>query len=314
MPVDKILLSHIVGELIIICGVTYYYHKKCNTLQLQINDLTSKLENLNGINYINSLKRQEQFETQTVQHINKIYTMLNNMNNNTNNMNNLTFPIPLNESGYMNTMHNMNTTKTENVIKEHYHSGSTQNLQNQSSNQSSNQKQITNPFMNTISMLGPLSTMFKVAMTPSPPHPDEIFSKIDIRSELNNKIVEIEEEPEIDSAILDNELKEELKELQSNITTAANTPVLTSKLSNIQSVSEINLCESGVCKLNFDNIEKKENETSSETEVEKININNSDNMFNSNNVNNTNDSNNQSSPLRYISQAPEQKRGRPKKS
>lgn len=303
MPVDKILISHIVGELIIICGVTFYYHKKCNTLQLQINDLTSKLEKLNGTNYINSLKRQEQFETQTVQHINKIYTMLNNMNNTTSNMNNLTFPIIPSDNGNVNNLNNWNNTKTENVIREHYNPAPTQNLQIQTSNQ----KPITNPFMNTISMLGPLSTMFKVAMTPSPPHPDEIFSKIDIHSELNNKkIVEIEEESEIDSTTLDNELKDELKELHSNITTASNTPILTPKLSNVQSVPEINLCESGVCKINFDNIEKSnenvksnENEINSDKEVETINLNNS---------------NEQSSPLRYISHAPEQKRGRPKKS
>ena len=63
MTIDKTLISHVIAELIVISGLSFYYHKKCVNLQLQINELNSKLEKMNGINYLNSIKRHEQFVT-----------------------------------------------------------------------------------------------------------------------------------------------------------------------------------------------------------------------------------------------------------
>jgi|LauGreDrversion4_2_1035121.scaffolds.fasta_scaffold14585_1 hypothetical protein len=312
MSVDKILISHIVAELIVITGVAYYYHKKCSTLQSQINDLNTKLENMNGINYLNSIKKHEQFEAQTIQHINKIYSILNNTN-------------PM----YMNNISNINDKQqSDNSIKEHFYPPNINNMNSsiitnqinkQTPNSSTHNKSniSTNPLMNTLSMIGPLTTMFKVVMDPKPPHPDELFNNIDINKELNSrKIVEIEDDVEVNEDELNDELKDELGDLHSSVSTAVNTPVLTPKLSNnVSNVPELNICDNGVCKLNLS--------------MDKIN----EETVNTNNTNNTiinlqeksidNDKKieivdtsiqDKSSPLRYISQVPEIKRGRPKKN
>lgn len=282
MPIDKILISHIVAELVVICGVTFYYHKKCNNLQQQINELNSKLEKLNVNNYLNSLKRQEQFEMQTIQHVNKIYSLLNNNGIN------------------LNSISNLQSEKIiENNIKENFYNNTNlngSNVQNISNDNVQKTSQSTNPLTNAISMFGPLASMVRVVMEPKPPHPNEVFENIDIKKELN-KIVEIEDDnSEINSEYLDNELKDELNDLHSNMTSRINTPLLTPKIIN-NNISNIELCENNECKLSFGEIsypleEKNENKLNDKLE---------------------NDKSDKSSPLRYISQN-ETKRGRPKKS
>lgn len=309
MSVDKILISHIAAELIVITGVAYYYHKKCGSLQSQINDLNNKLENINGINYLNSIKKQEVFEAQTIQHINKIYSMLSNAN-------------PM----YINNMSNINDNKqlidiarpVDNSIKEHYYPTNTSQINNKQtvSNVSNQSVAPTNPLMNTLSMIGPLTTMFKVVMDPKPPHPEELFNNIDINKELNNrKIVEIEEDDtEVNEDELNDELKDELGDLKSNVTTAVNTPVMTPKLSTgITNIPELNICDNGVCKLNL-SMEKINDENMNKNET--INLQGTNTDINTMNTIDTIDTSKQdkSSPLRYISQAPEIKRGRPKKN
>ena len=121
------------------------------------------------------------------------------------------------------------------------------------------------------------------------------------------KIVEIEDDSdELNSEMLDNELRDELNDLSSNVTTALNTPIMTPKTSSIQNMSSLDLCENGICKLNFndndqdvskDSVENKENDI-----IQKTEINNTEKV----------QMTDQSSPLRYISQEP--KRGRPKKN
>jgi len=292
MPIDKITISHIVSELIIITGVIFYYHRKCNQLQQQINELNLKLERLNGTNYINSINRHEQFEKQTVQHINKLYSIINSIKTQ-NNEN-------VDKQVHLNFQNNSNDTfvplyKEKESIRENY----------------SNQNSVTNsnPFMNTLSMLGPLTTMFKVVMDPKPPHPNEIFNNIDINSELNkNKIVEIDEtsvntempnglvseKSETDISTIESELREELDDLHSTTTSSMTTPRLTPRLtpspiSNIEFQNTLEECENGMCKIN---LEKNTNE----------------NKISANNI----EFNDMSNPLRYISQLPDTKRGRPK--
>ena len=339
MTIDKQLVTHIVAELIIISGLAYYYHKKCGNLQLQINDLNTKLEKMNGINYLNTVKRHEMFETQTVQHINKIYSLLNNLNNNgnindtngQNPMNQMNLMNQMNSINPMNSMNLMNQMNNENVIKESFYGSSTTNEKNTISQTKPSQN---NPLMNTLSMLGPLTTMFKVVMEPKPPHPNEVFENININSQLNNqKIVEIEDD---DSETLDNELKEELNDLRSNVTTAMNTPIFTPKISNVSNVPSLDLCDNNVCKLNLDNIKEKDTKITkiddsvtsemnmSNVKEENVNENVMELKQKENNeVNNVNNNEtkitkinediDKSSPLRYISQPLESKRGRPKK-
>ena len=292
MAIDKIFISHVVSELLIICGVSFYFHKKCSNLQQQVNELNSKLEKLNVNNYILSLKKQEQFEIQTVQQINKIYSMLNTI------MNNQSYMDSNNpRSNVFNPVYNVeNNTST---IKENY-SPPQQSTTQQS--QTPVKKNNQNPLLNTLSMIGPLSTMFQVMVDKKPPHPDELFQNIDI-NKMSGKIVEIEEEDNINTEELDNELEDELNDLKSNITTTLNTPITTPRMTPSHS-SLMNDCENGMCKLNLNSTN--ENDTNNST---------------NNDVNNTNDnqiknesSNDQSSPLRYISQLPEGKRGRPKKT
>jgi hypothetical protein len=296
MPVDKILVSHVVSEVLIICGVTFYFHKKCARLQHQIDELNSKLEKLNANSYISSLKRQEQFEVQTVQQINKIYSILNNMNNLTN-MNNL--------NNIENTSTNFKPVYNE-PIRENYNNVQ-QELQTAPLNKpQAPQNTLLSGLSNGLSMLSslPISTMFQVVMKDKPPHPDELFQNMDINKELNkNKIVEVEDdEEEVDSNKLDDELEDELNDLKSNITTAMNTPVLTPLLTPSQSnIASLNLCEDGVCKLDMNKLTKNENE--------EVNLN-----IPLNNIQISDSSDNEkSSPLRYISNIPQNKRGRPKK-
>ena len=300
MAIDKTLISHIVAELIVICGLSFYYHKKCSSLQLQINELNSKLEKMNGINYLNTIKRHEQFESQTVQHINKLYSMLNNMNG----MNNM--------SGISNS--DILRTNNDSIIRENFYSQSNESAsllsQNTSSQQAPLQKPpVSNPLMNTLSMLGPLTTMFKVVMEPKPLHPNEVFENIDIKAQLNNqqKIVEVEDD-DINSETLDNELKDELNDLRSNVTSAMNTPIMTPNLALASSMPMLDICENGVCKLNFDNNKNEESEQIG------LNSENKDNNITLLNIDKevTSDKGDKSSPLRYISH-PETKRGRPKK-
>uniref|UniRef100_A0A6C0I4Z5 Uncharacterized protein n=1 Tax=viral metagenome TaxID=1070528 RepID=A0A6C0I4Z5_9ZZZZ len=312
MSVDKILISHIAAELIVITGVAYYYHKKCSTLQSQITDLNTKLENMNGINYINSIKKHEQFEAQTIQHINKIYSILNNTN-----------PIYLNNVSTINDkQQSTDMRQSDNSIKEYFYPQNINNMNssmitsqmiNKQTTNSHNQSNIpTNPLMNTLSMIGPLTTMFKVVMDPKPPHPDELFNNMDINKELNTrKIVEIEDD-EVNEDELNDELKDELDDLHSTVTTAVNTPVLTPKLStNISNIPDLNMCDNDVCKLNL-SMEKMNEETINtmnkiinlqETSIETDKKDTIDTL-----------KQDKSSPLRYISQAPEIKRGRPKKN
>ena len=294
MTIDKTLISHVIAELIVISGLSFYYHKKCGNLQLQINELNSKLEKMNGINYLNSIKRHEQFESQTVQHINKIYSILNNSNN-----------------VNMNILPNIDSFKVnnDNGVKENFYSPSMTNVNNYNNNNNNPvAKPQTNSLMSTLSMLGPLTTMFKVVMEPKPPHPNDIFDNIDIKSQLNNrKIVEVEDD---DTEVLDDELKDELNDLRSNVTTAMNTPVFTPKLSITSSIPSLELCENGICKLNLDNNENMENMETND------NMNTSNNLTNEimkeNIVVKENREIDKSSPLRYISPV-ETKRGRPKK-
>ena len=315
MPIDKITISHIVSELIIITGVVFYYHRKCNHLQQQINELNLKLEKLNGTNYINSINRHEQFEKQTVQHINRLYSIISSLKSSQ-------IIDTTDKQVNLNFQNNSNDTfvplyKEKEIIRENY----------------SNQNSVTNsnPFMNTLSMLGPLTTMFKVVMEPKPPHPQEIFNNIDINSELNkNKIVEIDDDeyrhekrsetlisnknstlemnnlisdnrrevnsrdtdPYENNFTLDNELKEELDDLRST-TSSMTTPKLTPSLTpilNLDFQNTLEECENGMCKIS---LEKNTNE----------------------NIKTTNENiecNDRSNPLRYISQLPDTKRGRPK--
>ena len=303
MTIDKTLITHIVAELIVICGLSFYYHKKCSSLQLQINELNSKLEKLNGINYLNTIKRHEQFESQTVQHINKLYSMLNNMSS----------------MGNMSGISNSDILRTNNdsIIRENFYSQSNESAslssQNTSLQQSVSQKPpVSNPLMNTLSMLGPLTTMFKVVMEPKPLHPNEVFENIDIKAQLNNqkKIVEVEDD-DIDTETLDNELKDELNDLRSNSTSTMNTPIMTPKLGLSSSIPMLDICENNVCKLNFDNNKNEEYDQISVNSENKDNITlNIDKSEIDKEV--TIDKGDKSSPLRYISQ-PETKRGRPKK-
>ena len=334
MAVDKILISHVVSELIIICGLAFYYHKRCNNLQQQINELNSKLEKLSGTNYINSVRRQEQFELQTVQQINKIYSILNSISTQqttpSNSLSNTPTNLPLQQPNQ-----NMFTPSytSENVIKENYSNMQTGQLSSQNNQQVQKNQQQSNPLMNTLSMLGPLTTMFKVVMEPKPQHPNEIFENIDIKTQLNNmsqqglgmnmsqrKIVEVEDD-DIDSETLDNELKDELNDLRSNVTSAMNTPIMTPKLALTSNIPTLDMCDNGVCKLNFENDKNDKPEN-----IDQSNLNNKENNITLLNIEQsklevdktgrfTELSENvteKSSPLRYISQ-PETKRGRPKK-
>lgn len=300
MPLDKIFISHVVSEIIIIVGVSFYYHKKCSYLQSQIQDLNNKLEKLNVNNYLALIERQKHFEQQTVQHINKIYSMLNsrgnlynNQNINSQNHESMSFE-PVGQMSF--PIENEKTTvSTEKK---------TQAPQSQQQSQ--------NPFLNTLSMIGPLSTMFQVVMEKKPPHPDEVLK--------NAKIVEIEDErtssiENVDTEMLDNELEDELNDLKSTCTTAMNTPVLVPRTpkhylsdNNLNSVS-MNKCENGVCKIDYTN-NPQNNVEPFDTETPKTNEDSLSAIVNSEDIKPTS----QSSPLRYISQIPEQKRGRPKKN
>ena len=297
MPIDKIFISHVVSEIIIIIGVSFYYHKKCSYLQSQIQELNNKLEKLNVNNYLAFIERQKHFEQQTVQHINKIYSILNSRGNSHNNQ-------------------NINLQNQENMIFEpigqmSFTTENEKTIPSEKKPQTS-QQQSQNPFLNTLSMIGPLSTMFQVVMEKKPPHPDEVLK--------NAKIVEIEDErtssvEKIDTEMLDNELEDELNDLKSTTTTAANTPVLVPRtpkhyLTDNKGVSSsVNKCENGLCKIDYTNnsqnsVEPFDIETSKTNDDSLSSIENQDDIK----------STSQSSPLRYISQIPEQKRGRPKKN
>jgi hypothetical protein len=294
MPIDKIFISHVVSEIIIIIGVSFYYHKKCSYLQTQIQELNNKLEKLNVNNYLSLLERQKHFEQQTVQHINKIYSILNSRN--------ITSPQEQ-QNIYDNNQYSFpNTQKYENMTFE----TDSFSLENKEITRQSNvqvekksPQQPQNPFLNTLSMIGPLSTMFQVVMDKKPPHPDELFKNMD-NSNVSKKIVEIEDEP-IDPTTLDKELEDELNDLKSGTVTAVNTPVLvprTPKHYSIDNIPSIEKCENGVCKIDYTPISQN-NDISLEIHGE---------------TPRETPASSQSSPLRYISQIPEQKRGRPKKN
>ena len=322
MTVDKTLIAHIVAELIVISGLSFYYHKKCSNLQLQINDLNSKLEKMNGNNYLNTIKRQEQFESQTVQQINKLYSILNTMNNGNNNVSSNDNIIK--ESFYTpsnNIVINENRSSLlPSIIRDDLYSDKRSEFSSFSSHKQSvhTPESVSNPLMNTLSMLGPLTTMFKVVMEPKPPHPNEVFSNIDIKSELNSKkIVEIKDKEEINSEILDDELRDELDDLHSNVTSTFNTPVLTPKLSLMSNVPMLDLCENGVCKLTYENDKNSESTNEDNTLKENNSTLNFQQGFGTLVTQQNNEKINQieqSNPLRYISHAPETKRGRPKKN
>jgi hypothetical protein len=297
MPIDKIFISHVVSEIIIIVGVSFYYHKKCSYLQSQIQDLNIKLEKLNVNNYLALIERQKHFEQQTVQHINKIYSILNSRGNvhnnqifNSQNHESMSFE-PVNQMSF--SSENVKTT-----------------IPSEKKTQSQQSQQSQNPFLNTLSMIGPLSTMFQVVMEKKPPHPDEVLK--------NAKIVEIEDEitssnEKVDTEMLDNELEDELNDLKSTSTTAANTPVLVPRTPKHyltdNSVSSPKKCENGICKIDYTN--------NSQNSVEPFDIetsNSSEFLLSSNETTDNIKPTSQSSPLRYISQIPEQKRGRPKKN
>ena len=285
MPIDKIFISHVVSEIIIIIGVSFYYHKKCSYLQSQIQELNNKLEKLNVNNYLALIERQKHFEQQTVQHINKIYSIVNSRGN-TNNIQNL----------------NSQNNESMNFEQMSFPTENEKTITIEKKTQSQPQSQ--NPFLNTLSMIGPLSTMFQVVMEKKPPHPDEVLK--------NAKIVEIEDEissnEKIDTETLDNELEDELNDLRSTSTTAVNTPVLVPRTPKHylkdNDISSLQKCENGICKIDYTNISQKN--------VEQIDI-ESSNLSESSITSDIKPSS-QSSPLRYISQIPEQKRGRPKKN
>jgi hypothetical protein len=311
MPIDKIFISHVVSEIIIIVGVSFYYHKKCSYLQSQIQELNNKLEKLNVNNYLSLIERQKHFEQQTVQHINKIYSMLNSRNispQEQQNMYNNQF------GSFPTTERFSNSQKYENMTFE------TENFSLDKDTVQTNSKvekkaapqQSQNPFLNTLSMIGPLSTMFQVVMDKKPPHPDELFKNID-NVNGTKKIVEIEDE-QIDTVTLDKELEDELNDLKSGTVTAMNTPVLVPRtpkhFSNDSSILTPDKCENGMCKIDYTQVSQ-----STDTNINNQDmIDSTDLIVSKTETQNDLQNSSQSSPLRYISQIPEQKRGRPKKN
>jgi len=315
MPVDKIFISHVVSEIIIIIGVSFYYHKKCSNLQTQIQELNNKLEKLNINNYLALIERQKHFEQQTVQHINKIYSMLKGIS-----------PDILNTRNSLYQENNFsNLQKHENVQFEHpnisegfYPRTNEQTFQmdnipvstENKVNSNVEKKPPQNPFLSTLSMIGPLSTMFQVVMDKKPPHPDEIFKNLNVdNANESKKIVEVEDE--VDSSTLDKELEDELNDLNSTVTTAVNTPVLvprTPKHYLNENTLTPDKCENGICKIDFTSQLNQSN--NSKNNIEPFDLETSSKITE---IQNTQQSS-QSSPLRYISQIPEQKRGRPKKN
>ena len=110
--------------------------------------------------------------------------------------------------------------------------------------------------------------------------------------------------------------KDELNDLSSNVTSAINTPIMTPKLALTSSVPTLDMCENGVCKLNFEN---NKNEELEQSEQLTLNCENKDNNITLLNIDKNKletdkeVTSEKSSPLRYISQQ-ETKRGRPKKN
>jgi len=315
MPVDKIFISHVVSELIIIIGVSFYYHKKCSYLQSQIQDLNNKLEKLNVNNYISLIERQKHFEQQTVQHINKIYSILNSRNVSPQENQNIY------NNQYSTSFSTDNMNFNPDRITEGFSLNGTKDTLNstEKTQVSTEKKQSQNPFLNTLSMIGPLSTMFQVVMDKKPPHPDELFKNLNVDNvNGTRKIVEIEDDvnEQMDTTTLDKELEDELNDLKSATVTAVNTPVLvprTPKHFLNENTLTSEKCENGVCKIDFSTAERLStstqlNSTLTQNDMEKLELETSKIEI----QNETPSS--QSSPLRYISHIPEQKRGRPKKN
>lgn len=344
MPIDKIFISHVVSELIIIIGVSFYYHKKCSYLQSQIQDLNNKLEKLNVNNYLSLIERQKHFEQQTVQHINKIYSLLNSRNSLQENQNvyNNQYSSNFSKDNIIS-----NSQKYENMIfnpdriTEGFSLNGTKDTLNINSIEKTQppiekKAQTQNPFLNTLSMIGPLSTMFQVVMDKKPPHPDELFKNLNIdNTKGTKKIVEIEDDTneQVDTTTLDMELADELNELKSSVT-AVNTPVLiprTPKRGITENILTPDKCENGICKIDFSTSDRhpiseraltfdihpmspvnivdntRSNLTLTQNDMEKIESETSKIEMHDKTPSS------QSSPLRYISHVPEQKRGRPKK-
>ncbi len=90
MENSKILIAHVVTEVIVIAGVAYFFNKQNNELRKQITELKDKItvlekncENTSNYNPLSSnsqLQGLNEFKQQTQQHINNLYSIIKQMN------------------------------------------------------------------------------------------------------------------------------------------------------------------------------------------------------------------------------------------
>jgi hypothetical protein len=195
MNINKTVIAHILSELLIIGGVSYFFHRKCTFLQQQIDEMQKKIDKLGGQEYLNSLKRQETFETQTVQHINKLYSILNTFKMNS----------PSNLSSPFSSFpmeNNMSTTGFASFDKQE------KQITNSTNTTTSTNATPANPFLSTLSMMGPLTSVISVMMDKKP-HPSELFADFDKQK------IEVVDDDDNPPEVLDKEIENELQDLQS---------------------------------------------------------------------------------------------------
>lgn len=75
MEPSKIMIAHIATEVVIIGGISFYFHKKITELNTKISELEKKIENLPGGN------DDEKFKQQTMQHIRNLYENIKQFSN-----------------------------------------------------------------------------------------------------------------------------------------------------------------------------------------------------------------------------------------
>lgn len=86
MEVSKLMIAHIATEVVVIGGISFFFHKRIVELNTKIAELEKKLEKAEGCKCTSSEggSTGEAFQQQTTQHINNIYSIIRQITNNIN--------------------------------------------------------------------------------------------------------------------------------------------------------------------------------------------------------------------------------------
>lgn len=94
MDSSKLLMAHITTEVIVIGGISFFFHKKISELNTKVSELEKKIETFEKLEKREGSSHSEDrfvtteqfthFQQQTTQHINNLYTVIRQITNNIN--------------------------------------------------------------------------------------------------------------------------------------------------------------------------------------------------------------------------------------